>query len=201
MAVPAGNAPDHHFDDRSIVIVDALVKKQFRFHLEMMACKNIWCQEPYIIDGPRFELRGHGRPPVHRLVFRILCKCSQLDIREEGHEKSRLLLCLTVHRDNGACRERHPADGVETGGGRSLLDAAQAPRGGHAEAYRRRAGARRGDAGGAARQDRLDVGARQTRRRGGRCDEIRFDLPHLFHDQADRERGRSCSWSRKASCR
>ena len=31
------NTPDHHFDDRSIVIVDALVKKQFRFHLDMMA--------------------------------------------------------------------------------------------------------------------------------------------------------------------
>ena len=37
-------------------------------------------------------------------------------------------------------------------------------------------------------------------RRGGRCDEVRFDLPHLFHDQADRERrGHADGRGRQAS--
>ena len=53
--------------------------------------------------------------------------------------------------------------------------------------HRRRADARRGHAGGAARQARLGVGAGQARARCGRSDEVRFDLPHLFHDQADHQ--------------
>ncbi|MBI2736226.1 MAG: serine hydrolase [Rhodospirillales bacterium] len=93
-----------------------------------------------------------------------------------------------MRRDGGACRERRAADGRQARGCRSVVGAARAHRGGDAEACRLRPGAGRRHAGGALRQDRVDVDARQARRGGGRCDEARRDLPHLLHDQADRQR-------------
>ncbi len=92
-------------------------------------------------------------------------------------------MATAAHAENGVL----PMAGKPEDVGLSSA-AAQAPRGGDAEARRLRPGAGRRHAGGAARQDRVGVDARQARRGGGRCDEARRDLPHLLHDQADRQR-------------
>ena len=86
-----------------------------------------------------------------------------------------------------ASRRDADADGRQARGCRAVVGATEAPRSRHQEEYRRRADAGRRHAGGAARQGRVGVGAGQARARFGRSDEVRFDLPHLFDDQADRQ--------------
>lgn len=41
------DAPQHHFEDRAIIIIDALMEKQFRFHPSpMIAYATIWFDLP-----------------------------------------------------------------------------------------------------------------------------------------------------------
>ena len=96
---------------------------------------------------------------------------------------------LSLRRGTARCAARRDAGaaGRQAGGCRPVVGATEAPGGGDQAEHRRRADARRRHAGGAARQGRVGVGAGQARARFGRSDEVRFDLPHLFHDQADRQ--------------